>query len=73
MHRTGAERYGYTTSEIAQQPHVVIYDAETARGYSHDPRRVARWWTVARGSSLTAYGRTRLAGRLRRYRLAAER
>jgi hypothetical protein len=73
MHRTGAERYGYTTSEIAQQPHVVIDDAETARGYSHDPRRVARWWTVARGSSLTAYGRTRLARRLRRYRLAAER
>ena len=55
------------------EPHVVIEDAETARGYPHDPRRVARWWAVARGSSLTAYGRTRLAGRLRRYRLAAER
>jgi hypothetical protein len=73
MHRLGAERFGYTTSEIALQPQVVIQDAEDARGCPHDPRRVARWWAVARGSSLTAYGRTRLAGRLRRYRLAAER
>ena len=73
MHRLGAERYGYTTLEIARQPQVVIDDAEDARGYPHDPRRVARWWAVARGSSLTAYGRNRLAARLERYRLAADR
>jgi hypothetical protein len=73
MHRSGAERYGYTTVEIGRQPQVVIDDAEDARGYPHDPRRVARWWAVARGSSLTAYGRTRLEGRLLRYRLAADR
>lgn len=73
MHRLGLERYGYTTVEIARQPEIVIRDAEDARGLQHDPARVARWWQVARASSLTSYGRTRLAARLERYRLAARR
>jgi hypothetical protein len=73
MSRLGAERYGYTTEEIAKQPHVIIRDAEDARGWAHDERRVARWWAVARSSSLTSYGRTRLTARLRRYRLASNR
>jgi len=73
MLRAGAERYGYTAGEIARQPQVIIRDAEDARGLAHDERRVNRWWAVARASSLTPYGRTRLAGRLRRYQLAANR
>jgi len=73
LSRTRHERYGYTTGEIARQPDAVIRDAEDARGWPHDPRRVRTWWRYARVSSLTAYGRTRLAARLERYRLAAER
>lgn len=73
MHRLGLERYGYTTDEIARAPHVIIRDAEDARGLRHDDRRVRRWWGLARTSSLTAYGRTRLAARLERYRIAANR
>jgi hypothetical protein len=73
MSRNKHERYGYTTSEIAGQPDMVIRDAEDARGWPHDPRRVRTWWKYARVSSLTPYGRTRLAARLERYRLAAER
>jgi hypothetical protein len=70
MARLGLARFGYTTEEIARHPHAVIRDAEDARGLPHDPRRVRTWWRHARASSLTAYGRTRLAGRLERYRQA---
>jgi hypothetical protein len=73
LSRGGHERYGYTTAEIAGNPGMIIRDAEDARGWPHDPRRVRLWWRSARVSSLTPYGRTRLAARLERYRLAAER
>ena len=73
MSRTKHERFGYTTSEIARQPDMIIRDAEDARGWSHDPRRLRAWWSYAKVSSLTPYGRTLLAARLERYRLAAER
>jgi len=73
MSRVRYERYGYTTSEIATSPGMVIRDAEDARGRQHDPRRVTTWWRYARTSTLTPYGRTRLAAKLERYRLAARR
>jgi hypothetical protein len=69
--RRGAERYGYTTEEIRRQPEVVLRDAEDARGVPHDPARVRRWWSEARASTLTSYGRTRLAARLQRYGMAS--
>ncbi|MDQ4006742.1 MAG: hypothetical protein M3211_01440, partial [Actinomycetota bacterium] len=67
------ERYGYTTGEITMSPGMVIRDAEDARGWQHEPRRLRTWWGYARASTLTPYGRTRLAARLERYRLAARR
>jgi hypothetical protein len=67
------ERYGYATAEIAASPAMIIRDAEDARGWAHDPRRVRTWWRHAKPSTLTPYGRTLLAARLERYRLAAER
>ena len=73
MSRGRFERYGYTTSEIATKARMVIRDAEDARGWPHDPRRLRTWWRYARTSTLTPYGRTLLAARLERYRLAAER
>lgn len=71
--RLDLERYGYTTTEIARQPEIIIRDAEDARGLGHDERRCRVWWRYARGATLTAYGRTKLHGRLERYRLAAQR
>lgn len=68
--RLGLDRYGYTTAEIAREPGTVIRDAEAARGLVADPARVARWWALARPSSITAYGRSRLGARLESYRLA---
>ncbi len=73
LSRLGLERYGYTSDEIVRSPGRIIRDAEEARRMSHDPRRVRTWWTWARASTLTPYGRTRLAARLERYRLAARR
>jgi hypothetical protein len=73
LHRIGAERFGYTTAEIAHQPDMIIGDAESARGLTSDPVRTSRWWRVARQSTLTGHGRARLRGRLLRYRLAASR
>lgn len=71
MSRLGLERYGYSTTEITNQPQLVISDAESARGLAPDPRRVQTWWRTARPSTLTAGGRQRLAVRLARYRRAA--
>ena len=71
MSRLGLDRYGYTTSEVAHRPEMIIRDAEDARGLAHDPRRLQTWWRVAGLSTLTGSGRARLAGRLERYRLAA--
>jgi hypothetical protein len=73
MHRSGAERYGYTTQEIARLPGMIIKDAEDARGWPNDPSRVTRWWQLARSSTLTGHGRARLNARLARYRRAARR
>jgi hypothetical protein len=73
MARLGLDRYGYTTSEIAYCPQLVIRDAEDARGLPRDDARLRTWWQLARPSSLTGSGRTRLAARLERYRLAAHR
>lgn len=73
MARLGAQRFGYTTAEIAYRPELVIRDAEQARGLPHDPRRTDDWWAYARPSTLTAGGRRRLAERLDRYRRAADR
>lgn len=70
--RMQLERYGYTTDEIARRPEMIIRDGETARGLRHDPGRLQVWWRYARLSTLTAHGRSRLQGRLERYRLAAE-
>jgi very-short-patch-repair endonuclease len=67
------ERYGYTTSEITHRPGMIIRDAEDARGWPHDPTRLRTWWAWAGTSTLTPYGRTLLAARLERYRLAARR
>jgi hypothetical protein len=73
LSRLDVERYGYTTTEIACRPEMIIRDAEDARGVPHDPRRARAWWQLARSSTLTGYGRGRLLARLERYRLAAER
>jgi hypothetical protein len=73
MHRIGAERFGYTTAEIAYQPNMIISDAESARGLTPDPARTNRWWRIARQSTLAGHGRARLRGRLLRYRLASRR
>lgn len=73
MSRRKFERYGYTTGEITSSPGMIIRDAEDARGWEHDPRRLRTWWAFARTSTLTSYGRALLAARLERYRLAAER
>jgi hypothetical protein len=73
MSRSEHERYGYTTSEISTNPAMIIRDAENARGWPHDPRRVRRWWRHAKTSTLTGFGRSLLAARLERYRLAADR
>jgi hypothetical protein len=71
MTRRRYERYGYTTAEIARRPGMILQDAEHARGLEHDPRRLRIWWSHARASTLTAYGRTRLEARLERYRRAS--
>jgi hypothetical protein len=68
--RLGLERFGYTTDEICRRPELVIRDAEDARLLPHDRERARTWWRHARASTLTAYGRTRLAARLERYRQA---
>ena len=73
MSRLGLDRYGYSTSEIAHRPEMIIRDAEGARGLAHDPRRVHIWRRLSGPSTLTGSGRARLAGRLERYRLAATR
>ena len=73
MSRLGAERYGYTTQEIARSAAVIIRDAEDARGWQHDPGRISLWNQLARTSTLTGHGRARLHARLRRYQLAASR
>ena len=73
MSRSDLERYGYTTKEIARHPQMIIQDAEDARGWPHDPARVRTWWRWAKPSTLTGYGRARLAGRLARYARAATR
>ena len=73
MSRRGAERYGYTTQEIAHSAAMIIRDAEDARGWPHDPGRISTWNRLARTSTLTGHGRARLHARLRRYQLAAQR
>lgn len=73
MNRGRYERYGYSPDEITRNPGMVIRDAEDARGWPHEPGRLREWWSWAKPSTLTPYGRTLLAARLERYRLAAER
>jgi hypothetical protein len=73
LSRLGKQRYGYTTAEIERRPEMVIRDAEVARGLPHDPRRLRRWWSVARVSTLTGHGRALLRAKLRRYQLASQR
>ena len=73
MSRLGAERYGYTTQEISRSAAMIIRDAEEARGWPHDPRRITAWNQLARVSTLTGHGRARLQARLARYRRAADR
>jgi len=73
MSRVGADRYGYTTQEISRSAAVIIQDAEDARGIPHDPGRISTWHRLAGVSTLTGHGRARLAARLRRYQLAAQR
>ncbi len=73
MSRAVHERFGYTSREIIRTPQMIIRDAEDARGWPRDPERVRTWLQHAGGSSLTSYGRSLLAGRLRRYHLASRR
>ena len=71
--RIGWERYPYVAREIVSSPGRILRDAEEALGLPHDVRRLRRWLAHARVSTLTASGRTRLAGRLDRYVRAARR
>jgi hypothetical protein len=73
LQRIGADRFGYTTTEIAHLPGMIISDGESARRLDPDPARLRRWWRIARQSTITGHGRARLRGRLVRYRLAANR
>jgi hypothetical protein len=73
MHRIRAQRYGYTTHEIARLPGMIIKDAEDARGWPHDPSRITRWWQLVRPSTVTGHGQARLNARLARYRRASRR
>ena len=73
MIRIGAERYGYTTQEIARSAAVIIRDAEDARQIPHDPARISSWNRLAAVSTLTGHGRARLRARMARYRRAADR
>jgi hypothetical protein len=73
MRRLGADRNGYTTQDTSRSAAVIIRDAEEARGWLHDPRRISAWKQLARVSTLTGHGRARLHARLRRYELAAQR
>jgi len=61
------ERYGYTSSEILQQPSRILTDAEQAYGLAHDPRRLGPWLQELRLSSFSVEGRRRLAHRLHRF------
>jgi hypothetical protein len=73
MARGRFQRYGYTTGEITNSPEMIIRDAKDARGWDHDPGRLRTWRSHTSTSTLTPYGRTLLAARLERYRLAADR
>lgn len=65
--RIGAERYGYTASEIRADPARILGDADQALGRPHDISRLKWWLAEAEQSTLTPSGRRRLARRLRRF------
>lgn len=52
LSRISWERYGYVASEICQTPALILRDAEVATGLPHDPRRIDRWLTGYKASSL---------------------
>ncbi|MFY0408692.1 hypothetical protein [Solicola sp. PLA-1-18] len=67
LNRAGWDRHGYTAAEIVRTPEQVVMDAEHARGREFDPRQMVVWRAEVERSSLSAAGRARLDGRLRRF------
>ena len=68
LRRWSWDRYGYVSPEIhGQAQHMIVRDAEDALGLRHDPTRVLAWLYEYRQSSLTAFGRAALLGRLERF------
>lgn len=65
--RIGAERYGYTASEIRADPADIIGDADQALRRPHDISRLKWWLAEAEQSTITPSGRRRLARKLRRF------
>jgi len=61
------ERYGYTASELAQDPRSIVRDAETAYGLPHRPSRLRRWTQEWATSSFSAAGARQLDRRLARF------
>ena len=67
------ERYGYIAAEIHREPHMILHDAESALGLSHDPQRVTGWLEEYRKSALSTPGARQLSRRLARYERPAPR
>jgi very-short-patch-repair endonuclease len=65
--RLGWDRYGYTASELAQDPASIVRDAESAYGLPHQPSRLIAWRAEWERSSFSATGARRLDQRLARF------
>lgn len=65
--RLGFERYGYTASEILDNPARILRDAEDARGLPHLPARLLPWTEATKESSLSRFGGAGLIARLQRF------
>lgn len=67
LSRLGIERYGYTKSEIVDQPATIARDAEAAFGMPHNPSRLANWHYEFERSTLSYSGWNRYLRRLHRF------
>lgn len=65
--RMGAERYGYTASEIRHEADRILRDADQALKRPHDISRLKWWLAEAELSTITPAGRRRLTRRLTRF------
>ena len=65
--RTGAERYGYTASEIRHDPGRILRDADQALKRPPDISRLKWWLAEAEHSTVTLAGQRRLTRRLTRF------